>query len=333
VTINYQALEKLLRTVSEVGIADDMAEVIKIVSEAHRPKKLYSEVLKERRRYTPNEAVTTNEKTEAKKEPTISWEYKVVKGKWDVPKDAKEIRKAIAITGCNRRSFKKVLGNKDMKDAKFDKDLQKTVNKLKELRVTEHKERLPEVPTRTQKQAPIVSTATPRRKIEEPHEEQLRDIVDLRQLWKEFVLATRVKQGWYGKLPEKGCSCGRARISYPHWPPTSEEESEEQFKYCMNDYNVHRRNLVLRWWEHFNEFVNMLTWDVSERQSYYKEAAELIRVNSVVVRKELERSLTHKKRPKSWSCENYCDKVLTEKQVSCLCHCGEHRDNCPIHSY
>jgi hypothetical protein len=310
-----------------------MAGVFERASEAHVPKKLYSEALKERRRYEPNEAVAANERAGAVEKLTTSWNYEVVKGKWDVPESAKRIRKNIAARRCNRRSLENVVTRKEKKDMKFNEELQRAVDELKELRIIEHEEQLPKTAIKAQRYMPRISTEAPERKMKGPNKDQPREAIDLRQLWKEFVLATRVKQGWYEKLPKKGCFCGKARISYPHWPPTSEEEAEEQFNYCMNNYNEHRRNLVLRWWEHFNEFANMLTWNVSERQSYYKEAAEMIRSQSLIVQKELERSLTHRKRPKSWSCENYCDKVLTEKQASCLCHCGEHRDECPVHSY
>jgi len=152
----------------------------------------------------------------------------------------------------------------------------------------------------------------------------------------EFVLSTRIKNGYNDKLPKlqaEKCLCGKARISYPHWPPTSEEEALQQFEYIRNDHNAHRRNLVLRWWEHFNDLANMIPWTASERQSRYREAADLIKDSSEIVRRELERSLTFRKRPRSWKCENYCEKVLRKKEVSCLCHCGEHRDECPTHSY
>jgi hypothetical protein len=307
--------------------------VIRMSDEVHLPRKLYSEVLKERRRYELNEAIATDEDLATKNELTASWDYKVVRGKWDVPEKAKRIRKSVVVRKCHQRDLKKVIQGKDRRSVELDKDLQKTINELRKLRITEREEQPLEATALAQQITPEVSAEVPQRELKEVNGNQLGEMVTLRQLWKEFVLTVRVKQGWYEKLPQRGCFCGKARISYPHWPPSSEEEAEEQFNYCMNDQNVHRRNLVLRWWEHFNELANILTWNASERQSYYKEAAEMIRMKSLIVRKELERSLTHGKRPKSWSCESYCEKVLSEKQASCLCHCGEHRDKCPIHSY
>ena len=73
----------------------------------------------------------------------------------------------------------------------------------------------------------------------------------------------------------------------------------------MNDDNEHRRNLVLRWWEFFNEIANIKPWNMSERQDHYIVAERLIRENSEVVQKELEKSLTHAKRPKGWRCNEY----------------------------
>jgi hypothetical protein len=226
---------------------------------------------------------------------------------------------------------------------RFSEDLQETMNKLKSLQMNDHYESMNEIATNTQehipnevktrRQIPEIATMEQQRKVEINDQDQLKETITLQQLWKEFVLAVRVKLGWYEKLPKRGCFCGKARISYPHWPPSSEEEAMKQFEYCMNNQNEHRRNLVLRWWEHFNEFANMQIWNVSECQGRYKEAADMIRMNSLIVQKELERSLSHRKRPKGWSCEEYCEKVLTKKQVSCLCHCSEHRDVCPTHSY
>jgi hypothetical protein len=136
-------------------------------------------------------------------------------------------------------------------------------------------------------------------------------------------------------MPDKNrgrCACRKASISYPHWPPTTKEEALQQFGYTMLDENEHRKNLVLRWWEHFNDFANMTPWNVSERQGRYREAAELIKEHSIIVQRELEKSLTHEKRPKGWRCHEYCNKVIEKKEVSCLCHCGQHRDQCPIHA-
>jgi hypothetical protein len=306
-----------------------MAKVAEDVNGACRPRQLYSEVLKQRRRYIDNEANLAQEQ-EINGEPAIGWDYKLVKGKWDVSEDAKRYRKYVAIRSWNKRTLGKALRSSREVALEVEEDVQKAIDSLTRLQVTKTEKEAPEV---SSKNVLTVAGRAPNRKERIKEKDYSKELVTLRQLWDEFVLATRIGNGYYDKLPRKGCRCGRARISYPHWPPTSEAESAEQFNYCMDDNNGHRRNLVLRWWEHFNKFANMEKWEVSEQQKYYKDAADLIRLNSLIVQKELERSLTHRKRPKSWSCENYCDKVLTEKQVSCLCHCGEHRDSCPIHSY
>ena len=47
-------------------------------------------------------------------------------------------------------------------------------------------------------------------------------------LWMEYVRSTRAQEGLYGWLPRLGqgrCHCGRSRMSFPHWPPTSFEEA------------------------------------------------------------------------------------------------------------
>ena len=137
-------------------------------------------------------------------------------------------------------------------------------------------------------------------------------------------------------MPQIGkgrCLCRKGGIGYPHWPPTSIEEATEQFELCRNDDNEHRRNLVIRWWSFFNDIANITPWEMSEPQQRYRDAERLIKGSSMVVQRELERSTTiRKKRAKGWRCQEYCEEVLREGRCSCICHCGEHRDECPIHS-
>ena len=154
----------------------------------------------------------------------------------------------------------------------------------------------------------------------------------LYDLWKEFVMSTRVKEGQYEQLPtlnEGRCLCGKARISYPHWPPTSTNEADTQFEYCIDERNTHRRPLVINWWRHF---ANMEGWTASEKQQRYKDAETTIREASPIVQQELEKSAKIRKRSKGWSCRAYCEKVLTENKCECLSFCTEHRDECPTHS-
>jgi hypothetical protein len=154
-------------------------------------------------------------------------------------------------------------------------------------------------------------------------------------LWKEFVISSRIREGLYNKLPTIGegrCRCGKARISYPHWPPTSTNEADAQFEYRIDEQNTHRRPLVINWWRHFNELANMKEWTASEPQQRYRDAEAIIREESPIVQQELERSTKVRKRPKEWSCREYCEKVLEESRCECLCFCSEHHDECPTHS-
>jgi hypothetical protein len=268
---------------------------------------LYSKAHELRRRETLSEAVVTNEK-EIQIVPENDWEYRVVKGRWNVPSKEQKERKAACVRQCHQKILGKVVKSRAAnKKQEFEKETELAIKELKELQLMEIRQDLPkrEIDTKETRRAP--------RDIEKEYYEKESK---LQKLWMEFVLSTRIKQGWNDELPKlnvEGCLCGKSRIGYPHWPPTSKEEALQQFRYSMNKDNVHRRNLVMRWWEYFNDLAHMTPWTASKWQGRYMEAAELIKENSEIVQRELERSLTHRKRPKEWSCENYCDKVLKKK--------------------
>jgi hypothetical protein len=290
-----------------------------------RKANVVDKVHETRRRYALNgtsQAKESSRTRESTKED--SWNYKVIRGKWSIPEKEREKRKAVAVRKCNMRALRNMANGKTRGRYKEkEPEVEEAIKELEQLQITELQE-------------PAVTTKGRKRKdqqkgIEEPKNKR----IELEGLWLEFTLAERIRNGWYERMPDKNhgrCACGRASISYPHWPPSSKEEALQQFEYSINNENEHRKNLVIRWWEHFNDFANMSPWNVSERQGRYREAAELIKEHSLLVQKELERSYAHKERPKGWRCHEYCDRVIERKEVSCLCHCGQHRDECPIHS-
>jgi hypothetical protein len=161
---------------------------------------------------------------------------------------------------------------------------------------------------------------------------------ELLELWMEYVYSTRMQEGLYDWLPELGrgrCYCGKSRTSFPHWPPTSLEEAEAQFQKCFEERNTHRKYLAHCWWIFINNFANMEPWTVSEPQQRYKDGQEEIRRRCPAVAEELDNDTKLKlpKRPRGWRCDEYCEPTLKERRCSCLCHCEQHRDQCPIHSY
>jgi hypothetical protein len=156
----------------------------------------------------------------------------------------------------------------------------------------------------------------------------------LLDLWMEFVYSERVRNDEYELLPEMGkgnCDCGGSRMTYPHWPPTSFEEALEQFDYCMQQRNTHRRYLANSWWIFFNKLGFQETAD---KQKMCEEKAELIESNCAYFQEELvkeENRIT--KRPNGWRCFEYCEPKIRENAWVCLCFCEHHRDCCPIHKW
>jgi hypothetical protein len=69
--------------------------------------------------------------------------------------------------------------------------------------------------------------------------------------WLAFIYNSRHSEGKHANLiiPEKRCVCfcGRARISYPHWPPTTLPEAFDQLDCLLGDHNCHRRYLAHQW--------------------------------------------------------------------------------------
>ena len=255
-----------------------------------------------------------------------NWEYKVITTGWKMSLKERRQRKILARVCCYAKILTKVYSKETRRKEgtttwRWMPEIEEAIRKLANLR--EFAENTQRAITTAQK-----PTCQPKRTAEELRR-------NLYGLWMEFTNTERIKDGKYtelSKLGEGKCRCRKGKISYPHWPPTSVEETTKQFELCRDDNNTHRRDLTIRWWSHFNELANMTEWKASEKQQRYRDAEALIRENSEMVQRELNRSTTIRKRPKGWKCHEYCEPVLKEKRCSCLCHCEEHRDLCPTHS-
>ena len=155
---------------------------------------------------------------------------------------------------------------------------------------------------------------------------------ELLKLWMEHDYSTWIQEGLYNQLPKLGRGryhCGKSRMLFPYWPPTSLKEAEIQFRMCFEERIINRRNLAHCWWRVINNFN---PWTVSEPQQRYKDGQEEIRQRCPAVAEELRTVMKLPRRPRGWRCD-YCELTLTERRCSCLCHCEQHRDQCPIHSY
>jgi hypothetical protein len=275
-------------------------------------------------------------KLERNPNSAYSWEYKVVTRGWRVSPAEKGKRVRLGRISCYARIlemlFKKKEFTKKKKDLKWTKEIENAIQGLIQLRMFERQsaeisERKRSEPTQIE-----ISTNTRQANTEDNIRGNRRQ--ELYGLWKEFVISTRIKEGQYERLPTLGegrCECGRAKISYPHWPPTSTDEADAQFEYSIDEQNEHRRPLVMNWWRHFNELAELREWTASEPQQRYRDAEETIREASPVVQRELERTTKIQRRPRGWTCREYCERVLTENRCECLCFCAEHRDECPTH--
>jgi hypothetical protein len=260
-----------------------------------------------------------------------SWEYQVVTRGWRIGQREKKKRRILGRMGCYERILTRTFTNNEdalkvRKGPRWSTEIEAAIRGLVELQ---------EFGRIAEKRKETITAN------EENRQQKGNDAADqgkkrqrLYRLWKEFVMSSRIKKGWYEQLTSLGegkCRCGRSRISYPHWPPTSIEEADAQFEYSLDENNEHRRTIVIEWWRHFNELANMEEWSASESQQRYKDAEETIREASPIVQRELERTTKVQKRPKGWTCREYCEKVLTENRCECLCFCAEHRDECPTH--
>jgi hypothetical protein len=155
---------------------------------------------------------------------------------------------------------------------------------------------------------------------------------ELLVLWMKYVYYTRTQEGLNDQLPKLGrrrCLCGKSQMSFPHWPPTSQNEAEVQLQMCFEERNSHRKYLAHCWWSFINDIANMEPWIGREPQQRYKDGREEILRRCPAVAEEQRMVTRLPRRPRGWRCNNYCEVTLKERRCSCLCHCKQHRDQCP----
>jgi hypothetical protein len=247
-------------------------------------------VHEQERRYLQHETnrrrQTINWKLERSPNSANSWEYKVVTRGWVISPKEKQKR---LLLGCYTRILEKLFENKgvaaqERSQPEWGKTTENAIQGLIRLQDIE------QLNEESRKEG-LGTTKAETNVKQQRRQTTEREVCGKRRqrlygLWKEFVMSTRIKEGWYHQLPELGegkCRCGKAKISYPHWPPTSTNEADAQFEYSIDERNTHRRPLVINWWRHFNEFANMKEWTASEPQQRYREAEATIREASPIV--------------------------------------------------
>ena len=154
--------------------------------------------------------------------------------------------------------------------------------------------------------------------------------------WIDYVYSERTQVGLYEELAnnETGCYCGKGRMTFPHWPPTTMNEATEQLRNCLTKENTHRRYLTFCWWSFLRRMAIVEEQTTDNDRERYLRTANYLEKNCPIIREELDKDLRHPERPKGWKCDDYCEMVLNKEYdfCSCLCHCRHHRDECPIHS-
>jgi hypothetical protein len=113
--------------------------------------------------------------------------------------------------------------------------------------------------------------------------------------WEEYVYSERIRTGLHGRLATlegDECLCGKGRVSYPHWPPTSRIEAFTVLNNCFRKDNIHRKYVAYCWWVFANLMATMKDWPSQDKQEPYAKLANTIRSHcpSVVRRTLFEKS-------------------------------------------
>jgi len=120
--------------------------------------------------------------------------------------------------------------------------------------------------------------------------------------------------------------CGKGRMSFPHWPPTSFNEA--LFDNCLDEENTHRKHITRSWWAFVARIAAIRPWKQQIKQEVYIQKEREIR-ERYGIRFDEDTPVRHQKRKAD--CQGICEPTLRKKRYACLCHCGHHREECPVH--
>jgi hypothetical protein len=163
-----------------------------------------------------------------------------------------------------------------------------------------------------------------------------RDFNNVKKSWLTYVQSEREKQteDSYVRLGSGRC-CGKSQSSYPHWPPTGQQEALDQLQCLLGRSYPHRDYLAECWLS--NLFGQLLP--VEGRGPGSKTAGDLKRTISLIQKScpallRLDRQIADeatKPKRRRMDCEGICEPVLVENRSDCLCCCPFHREECPAH--
>ena len=153
------------------------------------------------------------------------------------------------------------------------------------------------------------------------------DFEVMKAAWLEFVHNEKEKEGTGTYLPNvKRCYCDKSRTSYPHWPPTTLKEAVAQLKCLIGEFQPHRMYLAHCW---MISLRIKLAAAEPRSKATIKQLISLVQEHCRITdRNELETG--HMRRGKR-ICGEVCNPVLLEGRCYCLCSCGWHREECPVH--
>jgi hypothetical protein len=145
------------------------------------------------------------------------------------------------------------------------------------------------------------------------------------------VYSERIQEGMYGKLVSTSqgrCECGKGGMSFPHWPPTSLDEAKALFDNCLNKENTHRKYLARSWWAFVARIAATRPWKQQIKQEIYIQKEREIREKCDI---RLDEETPVKRRRRKADCKGICEPTLRKQKYACLCDCGHHREECPVH--
>jgi hypothetical protein len=151
----------------------------------------------------------------------------------------------------------------------------------------------------------------------------------LENSWISYVQREREKEGM--KLIDLAhrrtkCDCGKSRTSYPHWPPSYRSEAVDQLCCLLGRSYPHRESLAKCW---LTSLFRRLALEGTEET---EAMITLVQNSCPVLRSAGEMPRAKGRRVHRIDCDTICKPAITYNDSTCICDCGLHREECPVHS-
>jgi hypothetical protein len=154
----------------------------------------------------------------------------------------------------------------------------------------------------------------------------------LKKSWLSYVRLQLEDEGKPSYLPSIGrsgskrsCFCNKSSISYPHWPPSSYEESIDQLFILLLYPRPSRPTLAFCW-------LSFLQKDLVKPVKDNESMLSLVQNSCPIFSSSWSsEEPTQKSTWRRDDCADFCQSVLEEGTCYCLCCCPYHREECPAH--